>query len=171
MKSYFLATVLSMMTLQFCCFCFSFLPTAEVSSTETGEASGNSTDLLGRVRLGDTVSNNGYSMVVNEMVDPATPLASFNQTPGERTIAVYVTFKNDSNETPFHITLASVTLLASDSFIYGTFPMIVDDELATVDLAQGEEVSGWVGFEISNDEKPLVFTYKTQTVKLESRLK
>ena len=131
---------------------------SETAGTETGELEGHSTDALGRVRFGETVSKEGYSMVVNELVDPATPLASYNQTQGERMVSVHITIKNESNETPLRITPHSAFLLASNSFIYGSHPLIMADELAIVDLAPGDAVSGWVGFEIPDDEKPLVFS-------------
>lgn len=125
-----------------------------------------------RVNLGETVSGDGYSMVLHELADPATPGAAFSLDTGDRLIAVRITLRNDSNEAPLPVNLIHATLLAGNGLNYGSGPTGIDGEIATADLAPGEEMSGWFSFALPEDVRPFSFAYQVPFgVELESRLR
>lgn len=142
----------------------------EPANPTANEGSENPNTFFVEVSPDDVISADGYSMVVEKMIDPTEHLPSFSPKPNTRTLALYVTFKNDSNETPFDAYLVGATLLASDGIIYGTHAQIVADELETVKLGPGEETNGWIGFVIAAEARPMEFLYVNRSVRFRAKL-
>jgi hypothetical protein len=118
--------------------------------------------------MGDFVLNDGYSLTVLQVKDPAPPGTFFTAEPGKRLIAVEIVVGNVSGPVASTNPLNGV-LLDDDRLTYRAELGAVG-QLKLVELERGERVRGWIGFHIPDDAVPATFRFELGRVRLESSL-
>ncbi len=119
--------------------------------------------------IGDFMTNEGYSLTVLQVSDPATPGILYSAEPGTRLIAVEVVIGNVSGAAATTNVLNG-TLLDDERLTYRAELAGTDEQLPLVELESGERVRGWIGFEIPEDATPATFRFEINRVRLEASL-
>jgi hypothetical protein len=122
-----------------------------------------------QAHIGDFVTNEGYSLTVLQVQDPATPGMLYSAEPGSRLIAVEVVIGNVSGATATTNALNGI-LLDEERLTYRAELAGTDDQLPLVELESGERVQGWIAFEIPEDAAPATFRFEMNRVRLEASL-
>ncbi len=120
------------------------LPPPAVAATE---ATGPS-----QTFLGDAVEFKGYAITGLAVQDPAAPGMLYQAKADKKLIAVEIII-SDINGDPLPVNPFSLTLVDANGFAYQTALGVIDDELATLSLAAGEKLRGWVAFETPKDAR------------------
>lgn len=161
-----LFSLLLLITLACVCSSEATPPTVSTATAPSSEAdepvSEPTAEPVTRAQMGDTVSLDGYSMVANEVEDPAPEGILYTATEGTKLVAVNITLANDSATEPLSTNLLYATLIDSDGFTYTPELAGRDEQLQVVDLNQGEKVRGWISFEIPEDATPAVIKYEVR---------
>jgi uncharacterized protein DUF4352 len=103
-------------------------------------------------KLGDVVSQDGYTLSASEVEDPAKPGAFSNIQKGMRLVAVEIAV---GVETGAKITVNPLyaVLVDTDGFLYKAALGGRDGQIALMDLNPGERVKGWVSFQLPPNAK------------------
>jgi hypothetical protein len=108
--------------------------------------------------LGESVENDGYSLVAETVEDPTTPGILYTPTEGRKLIAVEIVVGNESGEL-ITVNPLNATLVDTDGYVYAAETGGRDGQIELVDLNPGERVKGWVAFVVPEDSKPESIIY------------
>lgn len=111
--------------------------------------------------LGELVEGDGYSLMAEVVEDPTTPGILYTAVPGRKLVAVQIVVGNVSGEMVTVNSLNTV-LFDTDGFAYTSELAGRDGELELVDLNPGEQVRGWVAFELPEDASPASIKYQVK---------
>jgi Domain of unknown function (DUF4352) len=108
--------------------------------------------------LGDAIQEGGYAITAVTVADPATPGMLFSAVAGKKLIAVEVVISNISGDT-LDVNPYNAALLDSDNFLYQPDNGAVDNEINAVSLDPGEQVNGWIAFQIPTKSTAAILKY------------
>lgn len=110
--------------------------------------------------LGDVAEKYGYSLSAVSVDDPATPTSFYDPIRGYKLVAVEIAIGNDADET-LNVNPLYVFLVDDRGYVYAAeLGSTQKDQIATLELASGEKVKGWVGFSIPEDAVPAVVKFQ-----------
>jgi hypothetical protein len=109
-------------------------------------------------KLGDEVDNFGYALTATTLQDPATPGMLFTPKAGYKLVSVEITIGNVSGD-QLSVNPMGAYLVDSNGFVYALDLGGVDNQIATMDLNQGEKVKGWAAFVIPQAAQPSSIKY------------
>ena len=150
-------------------------PTTEAETAEPAEEDTptpeptETPEPIRQAHIGDFMTNEGYSLTVLQISDPATPGMFYSAEPGTRLIAVEVVIGNVSGATAT-TNLLNGTLLDEERLTYRAELAGTAEQLSLVELGSGERVQGWIGFEIPEDATAATFRFEINRVRLEASL-
>lgn len=111
------------------------------------------------VALGETAENDGYSLVVETLEDPAPHGLIYNPTEGTKLVAVEIVVGNESGE-QITVNALNTILIDTNGYLYEAELAGRDGQIELVDLNAGERVRGWVAFEIPENATPESVRYQ-----------
>jgi len=109
-------------------------------------------------KLGEAVQGNGFTMTVHGVQDPAQPGVLAKPKTGMRLVAVQIEIANQSGGA-LSVNPLNAVLVDADGFVYTPELGGVDDQIATLELGDGERVMGWVAFFIPETAQPAAVKY------------
>jgi len=120
--------------------------------------------------LGDAIQEGDYSITADAVADPATPGLLYSAVAGKKLVAIEVVISNVSGDV-LNVNPLNAALLDSDNFVYQPDTGVVDNELSAVSLDPGEQVMGWIAFQIPTKSTAAILKYsfdvlETQIVKV-----
>jgi hypothetical protein len=99
-------------------------------------------------KLGETLQQGGYSLSATTVEDPATPGMFYKPETGKKLVAVEIIVGNVSVAKNLDVNALYATLIDKEGFTYKAELGSRDEQIETVQLAQGEKVRGWVAFKV-----------------------
>lgn len=99
-------------------------------------------------KLGETAELAGMSLSAVQVADPATPSIIYQPADGMRLVAVEVIVGNVSAADPVNVNPLNFTLVDADGFTYKAELGGPESQIELADLAVGEKIKGWVGFNV-----------------------
>jgi hypothetical protein len=111
-------------------------------------------------KLGDVVSQYGYSLTATAVDDPAKPGMLYKPKKGYKLVAVEVVLSNDSGTDVLSVNPLYGYLVDSNGFVYGAELAGVDNQISASDLSSGEKTKGWISFVIPDGSSPAYIKYQ-----------
>ena len=137
-------------------------PTAAPESARTPDHSNPLSGVPDLPKLGNVVEEDGYSLSVVSVEDPARPDKTFyTPTDGTRLVGVEIVVGNTGKESA-SVNALSATLIDAEGFSHEPFygALRKHDDIATRDISQGERVKGWVAFEVPDGVAAVYLKYE-----------
>lgn len=97
--------------------------------------------------LGDAALNFGYALTAISVADPAEPGIFYSSEAGKKLVSLEIILSNLSGET-LSANPLNATLVDGEGFVYDVELAGVDRQMNALSLSPGEQVRGWVGFQI-----------------------
>lgn len=112
------------------------------------------------VYVGDTVQQDGYSLAVLAIEDPATrPGVFYEPVAGQKLVAIEFAVGNVANEI-FSSNELYAVLIDEDGYLYRAANTMVEDSIELLDVAPGQNVRGWASFLLPSNAVPRSFKYE-----------
>lgn len=111
-------------------------------------------------KLGETAEEQGYSLSVTSVKDPAQPGMLYSPKEGTKLVGAELILGNVSGSEALSVNPLYAYLVDKDGYIYGAELAGMDSQLDVVDLAVGEKVKGWVSFTLPKDAVPSYIKYQ-----------
>lgn len=113
-------------------------------------------------RLGDTGSAGGYTLMAEQVVDPAPTSSFFTPTAGYRLVSVNALVRNESGSDALSVNPLYFYLVDDYGFVYAAELGSSDlGQIDTLDVASGEAVKGYVSFQVPEGRVPLYLRFAT----------
>jgi hypothetical protein len=109
--------------------------------------------------LGDVVEQGGAYIQTLKIEDPAKPGMLYTESSGKKLVAVEVIIGNASADS-VSVNPLYASLLDSEGFAYELELAGVDDQIDSLNLGKGEQVRGWLAFELPTEANPASLKYK-----------
>lgn len=133
-------------------------PTAQPTEALTAEPMPEPT-ALSLPGLGETLEADGYMLAAITVENPAEPGLLYEPTEGTRLVAIEIIIGVAGGE-PHAASLLNAALVDADGFAYSAELFGLDEQLAAVDLANGEKARGWIAFEMPESAIPASLKYR-----------
>jgi hypothetical protein len=112
--------------------------------------------------LGETGSAGGYTLMAEEVVDPAPTSSFFSPAAGSRLVSVSALVRNESGSEALSVNPLYFYLVDDYGFVYGAELGSSDlGQIDTMDVASGEAVKGYVSFQVPEGRVPLYLRFAT----------
>ena len=115
-------------------------------------------------KVGNAVMAQGYSLLVMQVQDSATPAASYIVPKGFKLVAVQFELKNVAGSDYLSVIAVNASLVDSRGFVYGPELGSIDGQIQSGKLGAGDTATGWLAFQLPADSSPLYLQYEPVTL-------
>lgn len=117
---------------------------------ETNESSKDEEKQIEAQYLGDTTQGYGYGLTALQIIDPVNPTSYYEIGDGNKLIAIEVIIGNYDGEITTS-DYSNATLVDSAGYTYPAINGANIAEIPQLSIKAGEQVIGWIAFEVPND--------------------